>query len=715
MAEALRLVLDLHCHQPIGNFGWVIEKATAGSYRPLLEALHRHPRLPFVLHVSGPLLEWWLEHARDLVALVKEGVARGQVELQASGLYEPILPSIPRRDRVDQVRLHRAWLRELFGADATSLWLTERVWEPTLPSDLAAAGIRSVLVDDTHFEGAGLSIDELDGCYATEDEGHAIRLFPISQKLRYLIPFRPVAEIVAWLEAQHAKGQRLLVFGDDGEKFGLWPGTQEWVYGKGWLEEFLTALEESADWLKVTTLSEAERALPPTGRVYLPTASYFEMGHWSLPPKAQLALDSVVKQLDAKPLAELAAAAKPFLRGATWRNFLARYPEANRLAQRMVRLSELTRRMGLRPPDGLHSIAQLHPAVRSLFRGQCNCAYWHGVFGGLYLPFLRDAIVDELLDARARLEALRGDHEGAPHAEQADLDADGNDELLLEGRGWSLWIAPTRGGQVELLDHWPTRRDLVNVIARVPEAYHEELRHVDAAAKGDAAPTSIHEQKLVLADAERLLRYDERPRGAFAFELVPDAAALAETAETRGPDLHRLARARLRLARPLVADRARVDLAATVEAGRGTRLDLARSYEIQDDGTVEATIALSSAGRPLPKCLATLRFDLSVPGAGLDERRFVLPDGTRVVPGTAAEFRGDSLELHDERGAFRIEASRPFAARLAPIETVSRSESGVAACLQGSALLLAFEVGSLASWRVLVRLRAPAAAASNRV
>lgn len=711
MAEALRLVLDLHCHQPIGNFGWVIEKATAASYRPLLQALARHPQVPFVLHVSGPLLEWWQANARDLVALVAAGVKRGQIELQASGLYEPILPSIPRRDRIDQVRLHRAWLHDLFGADATSLWLTERVWEPSLPSDLAAAGIRSVVVDDTHFEGAGLAIDALDGCYATEDEGHVVRLFPIAQKLRYLIPFRPVAEILAWLKERHAAGQKLLVFGDDGEKFGLWPGTQEWVYGAGWLEQFLAALDANRSWLKPTTLAESERALPPSGRVYLPTASYFEMGHWSLPPPAQLALDRVVKQLETAPHVELGVAAKPFLRGATWRNFLARYPEANRLAQRMVRLSELTRRMGLRPPDGLHAMSQLHPALRALFRGQCNCAYWHGVFGGLYLPFLRDAIVDEQLDARAQLEALRGDLAGAPHAELCDLDADGVDELLLEGRGWSAWIAPARGGLIELLDHFATRRNLLNVIARVPEAYHEELRRRDDAAAAEVAPKSIHEQRLTLEGADLLLRYDERRRGAFALELVADGPdlddALTATAETRGPDRYGLAAATLRLSRPLAADRARVDLAATLEAARGTRLDLARSFELQEDGSLEATIVLQATGRPLPVGKATVRFDLSVPGAGLDERRFVLQDGRSVPAGEAVRFSGDALELVDERGRFRLDASRPFLGRIAPIRTVSRSESGVETCLQGSALLLCFDVGTLTSdpWRVLLRLK----------
>lgn len=704
MTEALRLVLALHCHQPIGNFGWVIEKATAGAYRPLLQALARHPKVPFVLHVSGPLLEWWEQHAKDVVALVAAAVARGQAELMASGLYEPILPAIPRRDRIDQVRLHRAWLKERFGADVASLWLTERVWEPTLPSDLVPAGIRSVLVDDSHFEGAGLAIESLDGAYATEDQGKVVKLFPISQALRYLIPFKPVGEIVAFLKERHAAGQRLLVFGDDGEKFGLWPGTQEWVYGAGWLEQFLTALEENGDWLQPTTLAEAEQALPTAGRVYLPTSSYFEMGHWSLPPPAQLALDALVKQV-AK--LGLETQARPFLRGATWRNFLARYPEANRLEQRMVRLSEQTRAFGLRPPEGMSALSQLHPAVRALFRGQCNCAYWHGVFGGLYLPFLRDALVDELLEGRARLEALRGDHEGAAAAESQDVDCDGEAEVVLDGHGWSAWIAPARGGLIELLDHWPTRRNLTNVLARRPEAYHEELRHAEAPVDAAAAPKSIHEQQLALPDAAALLRYDERPRGLFAFELAPLADDLVELAETRGKDLHGLARAKLRLARPLIGDRARVDLAATLPSGRGGRLDFTRSFELQEDGTLEATVALAATGRPLAACQATLRFDLSVPGAGLDERRFHLQDGRALPAGVEATFRGEWLELADERGRFRLEASRPFRARLAPIRTVSRSEGGVDTCLQGTALLLAFDAAAAPGdpWRLLLRLR----------
>jgi 4-alpha-glucanotransferase len=703
MAEPLRLVLDVHCHQPIGNFGWVIEKATAGSYRPLLEALDAHPAIPYVLHVSGPLLEWWLQEAKDLVALVRNGVQRGQIELQASGLYEPILPAIPRRDRVDQVRLHRAWLHELFGADVTTLWLTERVWEPQLPHDLALAGIANVLVDDTHFEGAGLRADELNGWYATEDEGRVVRLFPISKQLRYLVPFRPVDEIRAFLAKEHELGRALLVFGDDGEKFGLWPGTSEWVYGAGWLEKFLSMLESGGSWLKPTTVAEAARALPPAGSVYLPTASYFELEHWALPPAAQKQLDAVVKELESKKL----TAAKPFVHGATWRNFLARYPEASRLEQRMVRTSELTRRMGLRPPEGLTQPSQLHPAVRALFRGQCNCAYWHGVFGGLYLPFLRDAVVDELLESRARLEALRGDQEGAPMAELADLDADGEEELLLEGRGWSLWIALARGGMVEVLDHWPTRRNLLNVIGRREEAYHQGLREAPKRKAGDAAPKSIHDLAVALdGDVDELLRYDARPRGGFVLEVAPAGAQAGALAELRGVEPFGVSTARYRLARPLVADRARCDLVAGVDSGGGTNLDLTRSYEIGEECALEAGFGFDAAERAPEPFTAAVRFDLSVPGSGLDERFFLLDDGARVAAGVARDFAAERITLADERGRFRITSSRPFRGALRPIRTVSRSEGGIDTCLQGTTLVLAFDASPRPRepWRLLLRL-----------
>src|SRR5216117_3789964 len=87
------------------------------------------------------------------------------------------------------------------------MWLAERVWEPHLPRVLAQAGVEYVLLDDSHFAQAGLDPDALGGYYLTEDQGVRLRVFPISQRLRYLIPFAEVEEPrVSERPARHGPG-----------------------------------------------------------------------------------------------------------------------------------------------------------------------------------------------------------------------------------------------------------------------------------------------------------------------------------------------------------------------------------------------------------------------------------------------------------------------------------------------------------------------------
>ena len=58
MSPNLRLVIVLHNHQPIGNFGWVIDDVYRHAYEPMLGALEQHPQIRVGLHYTGPLLEW---------------------------------------------------------------------------------------------------------------------------------------------------------------------------------------------------------------------------------------------------------------------------------------------------------------------------------------------------------------------------------------------------------------------------------------------------------------------------------------------------------------------------------------------------------------------------------------------------------------------------------------------------------------------------------
>jgi len=58
-------------------------------------------------------------------------------------------------------------------------------------------------------------------------------------------------------------------------------------------------------------------------------------------------------------------------------------------------------------------------AFEFLWQGQCNCPYWHGVFGGLYLSHLRDAIYSSLIKAESEADQMLGTR--FPRLEMADI------------------------------------------------------------------------------------------------------------------------------------------------------------------------------------------------------------------------------------------------------------------------------------------------------
>ena len=319
--DPIRFVFGLHLHQPVGNFDHVFAQHVEDVYRPILERLSTHDFLPAVLHLSGPLLEWLEAHDTAYLDRLGRLVSDKKIELLLAGFYEPVLASLPRADRVEQIHWMHDALRRRFGVDARGLWLTERVWEPELAADLAMAGVRYALVDDRHFLVSGFASDQLHAPFFTESDGKQVALFPIDERLRYLIPFRPPEETTGYLRELRAAGHSLAVLADDGEKFGGWPGTKEWVYERGWLDRFVSAvgaLIEGGE-VQLSTLTDALAAVPSGGIAYLPTASYREMEGWSLPPDAALRLIRLERDLGE---ARVAGPDGALIRGAHWRNFL---------------------------------------------------------------------------------------------------------------------------------------------------------------------------------------------------------------------------------------------------------------------------------------------------------------------------------------------------------------------------------------------------------
>jgi len=501
----INLCLVLHNHQPVGNFDDVFEAAYQDSYLPFLEVFEPFTDLAISLHTSGPLMQWLQEKHPDYLNRIASLVEDGRIEIVGGAFYEAILPMIPSRDRVGQIEKFSQWLKQRVCSEVNGMWMPERVWESNLASSIADAGIRYTVLDDFHFRRAGLTQDQLYGDYVVEDEGRIVRIFPGSEHLRYLIPFASAEETISYCRsiAEKAPGG-VLVFGDDGEKFGTWPNTQKHVYQDGWLKSFFQGLTDNQDWLHTVTLADAVQKTKPLGKIYLPDCSYREMTEWSLPVQRQVEHDELVHDLEDDPRWEKI---KSFMSGGFWRNFKVKYPETNFMYSRMMFVSNLLEQavqQGASP-------AVIDAATDHLYQGQCNCPYWHGAFGGIYLPHLRNAVYQHLLFAENLLRRSMEPEKTWVQGESGDFDFDAQAEVRLANEQIATWISPAGGGHIYELDLMEIGHNLGATLARRSEFYHAKVRQGENSADGEAA--SIHDRVVFKQEGlENKLQYDKRLR-----------------------------------------------------------------------------------------------------------------------------------------------------------------------------------------------------------
>lgn len=735
MNHPLRLVLVLHNHQPIGNFEGVFEQAYQDSYLPFLDVFERFEGLRIALHTSGSLMEWLDNVHPEYVDRLGRLVSAGRVEIVGGAYFEPILTMIPPRDRVGQIVAYRQWLEKRLGATVRGMWTPERVWEQSLTSDLVRAGVEYTVLDDFHFKNAGLSDEQLDGYYVTEDDALVLRVFPGSERLRYLIPFHEPHETIDYLRgvAERRPGA-VMVFGDDGEKFGTWPGTREHVYEHGWLERFFSALLENREWLEITTPSDAIESVPPLGKIYIPEGSYREMTEWALPAAR------IQQYEDARHELQTAGSwhrVEPFVRGGYWRNFKIKYPESNAMYARMQMVSQrlhqlfeqqraddhLSNRPEGQPFDDDVDKGLLEQARLELYRGQCNCSYWHGAFGGTYLPHLRNAVFKHLIAADNLLDKLqqRDWQTGQPWVEISaeDYNYDGRQEVALANNRLLLLAAPAEGGQIYEIDVKSIGHNLVAGLTRRPEAYH---RKVLAGASGDSdAPASIHDRVVFKQEGlDQRLGYDNWRRYCLIDHFYPGDARLdqvvAATAEEQGDFLFGSYEAKLR------RSDGRVQLQLIREgqvAGRPVKLTKGVTL-VAGESALEIAYLLENVPSDIGLHLAP-EFNLAGLPAGADDRYFLDADGNQLGQlGVQLDLQETTaLSLVDQWLGIQVglHFSRPTSVWTYPVETVSQSEGGFELVHQSVAVVPHWVVipGADGRWSTTFRIDVDTAQAESRL
>lgn len=416
------------------------------SYKPFLKLLYNHPDIRFTLYYSGLLLEWLDKHHSEYLDVLTEMVKRKQVELLGGAFFEPMLPMIPKTDRIGQIERLTTHLRKSFGRRPRGAWIPESVWDQRIAANLRAGGIEYVFLDAEVF---GFREDGRDNRpVLTEDEGKTLTVFPTADSLiREMFDDSPEAVLNRLRKIADAGRSgsgvgpvvSLMV---DGSSLAFSPEEAEKTVA--WYDAFLDLVTGNTDWLHVQIPGRIMRTHAPHQRVYAATTEIDHLMRWAESANGSKSISGSFA-------------------GRSFRSVMEAYPESARLYAKMQHTHVLVNQVR---GDKYRKMT----AREELWRGQSHFAYWHNRFGGIYRSQLRKATYAALIEAE-KTTRERGIF--IPAVSRVDVDLDGNEEILYQGNEINAYVHRS-GGRVFELDYVPRNWNYLDTFQRRPETFHDE-------------------------------------------------------------------------------------------------------------------------------------------------------------------------------------------------------------------------------------------------
>jgi len=432
-----------------------LEEIYERSYKPFLRFVHR-TNLPVTMYYSGELLSWLIDKHDGVQMLFNDIYKSRKIEILGGGYYSPLFSLIPRKDRVSQIELMTTEIRKRFGKRTRGMWITEKVWEPSMPMTMNYSGMEFTFLDEEFFEDAGLFNGELYQPCMTEDQGKKVVIFPISNRLISQFSIIPPEEMLEQIiECGSDKEERVITLLLDGEDLDFTDQATEQR-----LERFYELVHKNRKKIDVVLPGKLVREYGRMKKVYFGCVSPGDIGRWSGP----VFREHVSNENEASgPSKGVAAQAKPVNTQSFFRHFLAKYPESNFLYSRMIDLHMLISQV--RGDKQRKKSAEIE-----LYKSQNHSAYWHGGGSpGIYSAEGRRLAYAALIEAEKFTREKGGFRASIV---KDDFDMDGLDEFIYRGLSLNANIH-RKGGSVFELDYFRTPHNYQATMARHREWYHE--------------------------------------------------------------------------------------------------------------------------------------------------------------------------------------------------------------------------------------------------
>jgi len=141
----------LHFYQPPTAKDETVIEAAEKSYKKIIGALKRNPKIKFTLNLTGCLLEKLDQLGyHDLISDIRELNDRGQIELTGTAAYHPILPLLPDREVRENIETNQKILKKYFGENfrAKGFFLPELAYSGAATKIIADCGYGWIILDE---------------------------------------------------------------------------------------------------------------------------------------------------------------------------------------------------------------------------------------------------------------------------------------------------------------------------------------------------------------------------------------------------------------------------------------------------------------------------------------------------------------------------------------------------------------------------------------
>ena len=437
MENKKNILIGFHSHIPLKNnnkyeMNCELADIHVCMLNSLLELLKCYDSIKANFHLSGSLISYMDKKFPGFSPNISDLIQNKKIELLSGGMYEPILPFIPREDRQSQILMMNRLLNHTYGYDPGGAWVPELIWESSLALDLAKTRIQYTCLTKEHFLQAGINDNEIGGYYVTEEEGRKIAVFPITHRLGNLMSQYTPLETVNKLYESTCLTEKpvFVVFYND---LLLNQENIEWI------KMFFGELEKRNSSITTPLLNDYFRDNGPQGRIYLPTSFIYENEEF---PKSSI-------------------------------NHLIKYHEANLIHKKMLSISKKINSA----KEGKSRFKVIKDMINQahdlLLQGQCNNTYWDNPLYGIYIPTERYETFKKLIKAENLIDSASRKESRWLQISEIDYDCDGNEELIIETDTQNIYISPARGGTILEHDFRPKNLNIINTMSRRKENYHK--------------------------------------------------------------------------------------------------------------------------------------------------------------------------------------------------------------------------------------------------